>query len=252
MAEIDPSSETAQSPPSASFFTRLLGVFIEPGETFEDIARKPDWMAPLVVLILVSFSVVETMLLKIGASQIALQAIQRSGRATQMDPAQLAQIAERSAAVMRIVMPAAAIVGTPVFLLIVAGIGLLILNVFFGQKVKFKHAFSVACYADMPSILGAAMAISVMVFGDRAAFNPQSPAPTNPGYFMNPLTGSHVLFALVSSLDVVIFWFMALLAIGLSRAAQKKVKTTTIFITYLGFWVLIVAAKVGLALISGS
>jgi hypothetical protein len=252
MAENDSPSVVSESIPSRSFLSRLVGVFIEPGETFEDIARKPDWIAPLVLLILVAFATVETMLLKIGASQIVMQGLQRSGRAASMDTAQLDQIAGRSAAVMRFVMPAGAIVGTPVFLLIVAGIGLLILNVFFGQKVKFKDVFSVTCYADMPSILGAAMAIAVMLFGDPAGFNPQSPAPTNPGYFMNPMTTSHTLVAAASSLDVLVFWFMALLAIGLSRVAQKKVKTATIFMTYLGFWVLVFAAKVGFALISGS
>jgi Yip1 domain len=249
MADINPSSEPLQGTPVKSFPSRLLGVFIEPGETFDDIARKPDWIAPLVVLVLVSFATVETMLMKVGVSQIVMQGLERSGRTANMDPAQLSQIAERSAAVMRIVMPVSALLGAPIFLLIVAGVGLLFLNVFFGQHARFKGVFSVACYANLPSILGALMAIAVVLFGAADAFNPQAPAPTNPGFFMNPLTTSHATFALASSLDLVVFWFMALLAIGLSRVVGKKVKTATIFMTYLGVWVLVVAAKVGFALI---
>ena len=248
MADTASSFEVPQSTPGMSFLSRVLGIFIEPGATFEDIARKPNWIAPLVLLILVSFSVIETMLVRIGASQIALQGIQRSGRAAQMDPAQLNQIAARSAAVLSIVMPVGAVLGTPLFMLIVAGIGLLILNVFFGQHAKFKQVFCVTCYADMPSILGGVMAIAVALFGDANAFNAQSPAPTNPGFFMNPLTSSHALFALASSLDVLVFWFMALLAIGLSRVVQKKVKTGTIFMILFGIWALLVAVKVGFAL----
>jgi hypothetical protein len=249
MADTAPSFEPPQDTPAKSFLSRVVGVFIEPGETFEDIARKPSWISPLILLILISFSIVETMLVKIGASQIAMLGIQRSGRGAQMDPAQLDQIAARSAAVLRIVMPVGAVLGTPLFMLIVAGIGLLILNVLFGQHAKFKQVFSVACYADMPSIVGAVMAVAVVLFGDANAFNPQAPAPTNPGFFMNPLTSSHALFALASSLDFVVFWFMALLAIGFSRVVQKKVKTGTIFMTLFGVWVLLVAVKVGFALI---
>jgi hypothetical protein len=249
MADAASSLDTPQGTPSKSFLSRLVGVFIEPGETFEDIARKPNWIPPLVVLILVSFSVVETMLMKIGASQIVMQGLERSGRAATMDPAQVSQIVERSAGIMRIVMPAGALLGAPIFLLIVAGIGILFLNVFFGQHAKFKNVFSVVCYANLPSILGALMAISLVLFGDAAAFNPQAPAPTNPGFFMNPLTSSKAVFALASSLDVLIFWFMALLAMGLSRVVQRKVKTSTIFLAYLGLWVLLVAVKVGIALI---
>jgi Yip1 domain len=249
MADMNPSTDPLQGTPVKSFPSRFLGVFIEPGETFDDIARKPDWIAPLVVLVLVSFATVETMLLKIGTSQMVMQGLERSGRAATMDPSQMSQIAERSAAIMRIVMPVSALLGAPIFLLIVAGIGLLFLNVFFGQHAKFKDVFSVACYANLPSILGALMAIAVVLFGDASAFNPQAPAPTNPGFFMNPLTATHAVFALASSLDFVVFWFIALLAIGLSRVVQKKVKTATIFMAYLGVWVLLVAVKVGFALI---
>ncbi|HET7212177.1 MAG TPA: YIP1 family protein [Terriglobia bacterium] len=249
MADTASSLDTSQAIPAMSFPSRVLGVFIEPGATFEDIARKPNWIAPLVLLILAAFSVVETMLVKVGASQIALQGIQRSGRAAQMDPAQLDQIATRSAAVLRIVMPIGAVLGTPLFMLIVAGIGLLILNVFLGQHANFKHVFSVTCYADMPSVVGGVMAIAVGLFGDANTFNPRIPAPTNPGFFMNPLTSSHALFALASSLDFVVFWFMALLAIGLSRVVQKKVKSSTVFMILFGIWVLLVVVKVGFALL---
>ena len=249
MADTASSLDNPQATPATPFLSRVLGVFIEPGATFEDIARKPNWIAPLVLLILVAFAVIETMLVKIGASQIALQGIQRSGRAAQMDPAQLAKIAARSAAVLRIVMPVGAVLGTPISMLIIAGIGLLILNVFLGQHAKFKQVFSVTCYADMPSIVGGIMAIAVAMYGDAGAFNPRIPAPTNPGFFMNPLTSSHALFAVTSSLDFVVFWFMALLAIGLSRVVQKKVKSGTIFMILFGIWVLLVAIKVGFALI---
>ncbi|HET9180471.1 MAG TPA: YIP1 family protein [Terriglobia bacterium] len=248
MADLTSSTAALGGTPARSFPSRLLGVFIEPGETFEDIARKPDWLSPLVVLVLVSFATVETMLLKIGASQIALQSIQQSGRAANMDPAQLSQMAQRSAGVLRVAMPAGALVGVPIFLLIVAGFGLLALNGFFGQHAKFKDVFSVTCFANLPAILGGLMAIAVVLFGDADAFNVKNPAPDNLGFFMNPLTSSHAVYALATSLNFIIFWFMVLLAIGLSRVGRKEVKAGTIFMVYLGAWVLLVAAKVGMAL----
>lgn len=248
MADISSPTAALEGTPAQSFPARLLGIFIEPGATFEDIARKPDWLSPLIVLVLVSFATVETMLMKIGASQIAMQSIQQSGRATNMDPAQLGQVAQRSAGVMRIVMPAGALVGVPIFLLIVAGFGLLALNAFFGKHAKFKDVFSVTCFANLPAILGGLMAIAVVLFGDADAFNVRNPAPDNLGFFMNPLTSSHAVYALATSLNFIIFWFMALLAIGLSRIVRKEVKAGSIFLVYLGAWVLVVAAKVGLAM----
>lgn len=247
MGDTTSSTATLEGTPAGSFASRLLGVFIEPGTTFEDIARKPGWLSPLIVLVLVSFATVETMLMKIGASQIAMQSIQQSGRAQNVDPAQLNQIAQRTAGILRVAMPAFALVGVPIFLLIVAGFGLLALNIFFGKQAKFKDVFSVTCFANLPAILGGLMAIAVVLFGDDDAFNVKNPAPDNLGFFMNPLTSSHAIYALATSLNFIIFWFLALLAIGLSRVVRKEVKAGSIFLVYLGAWVLVVAAKVGLA-----
>ena len=251
MAEIDPSSETPQSTPSMSFVSRVMGVFIEPGETFEDIARNPGWIAPLVLLVLASLVFTETMLAKVGITRIIMHSLQQSGQAARMDPAQLNQAIQRGAPVGAIVIQVLGVVGVPIFLLIIAGFGLLVLNVFFGEKASFKQVFSVTCYADMPGILGILMGVAVLVFGDPASFNPQSPAPTNLGFFLNPLTTSHAFMALANSLDFIIVWFLILLAIGLSRVSRKKVGSGSIFMTYVGAWLLVIIAKVGFAMLSG-
>lgn len=242
--------ETPQSTPAMSFFSRVAGVFVEPGDTFEDIARKPGWIAPLGLLVLASLVFTQVMLAKIGMSRIIMHSLQQSGQAARMDPAQLNQAIARGAPVGAIFVQVLGVVGVPLFLLIIAGFGLLVLNVFFGEKASFKQVFSVTCYADMPGILGIFMGIAVMFFGDPAAFNPQSPAPTNLGFFLNPMTTSHAYMALANSMDFIILWFLILLAIGLSRVSRKKVGFGSIFMTYVGAWLLIIIAKVGFAMLS--
>ncbi len=249
MAGIGSPPDSLKNRPGKPFLSRLVGVFVEPGETFEEIARNPGWLAPLVLLVLVALVFVATLLLKVGAREIVLHGLQQSGRAAGMDPAQLDHIAQTSAPVVRFLMPAAAAFWTPIFMLAVAGFGLLVLNGFFGQHAKFRDIFSVSCYAYLPSIVGVAMAMAVVLFGDPSAFNPQCPAPTNPGYFMNPLTSSRPVMALASSLDVIILWYLVLLAIGLSRVVRKRVKFGTLFSIYLGAWALVVIVKVGFAML---
>src|SRR5579859_7223685 len=53
------SAEHAEPP--KSFVERFIGVFISPGETFADIVRKPDFIAPMIVLIVITVAVTETM-----------------------------------------------------------------------------------------------------------------------------------------------------------------------------------------------
>jgi len=137
-------------------------------------------------------------------------------------------------------------------MLAVAGFGVLVLNGLFNQRARFKELFSVTCYAYMPHIVGGAMAIAIMFFGDPDAFNPRSPAPTNPGFFLNPISTSQAVSLLAGSLDFITLWFLVLLAMGLSRISRKKVKAGSIFMTYCGAWLLLVIVKVGFALLAGA
>ena len=250
MNPTDSAPDAQEAAPSKPFLSRLIGVFIEPGETFEDIARKPDFVAPLILLVLVSMAVVETMLTKIGMERVIRHSLAQSGQAASMGAAQLNEAVHRGTAIAGVIAQISGVLGIPVFMLVVAGLGLVALNGFFGAGVKFKEVFSATCYAYMPSIVGGVMAIAVMIFGDPASFNPSSPAPTNLAFFLNPLTTSHAVLALASSLDIIILWFLVLLAIGLSRVARNKVKASSIFITFAGAWILLIIVKVGFAMLA--
>ncbi len=244
------SSSPVGGPTPLPFGQRYLGVFVRPGEVFADIARNPDFMKPLLVLVAVSLTVTQTMLAKVGMHRILYDALMHSGRASNLSPEQISNIVGKSVALATIIAQLGSLFGVPVFLLAVAGVGLILLNGVFGIHASFTKVFSVACYADLPSVLGGLLAIAVMLFGNPDHFNPHSPGPSNPGFFLNPATASRPVMALASSLDIFVLWFLVLLAMGLSRVAEGKVKSRTIFALFLGLWVLLVAVKVAFALIA--
>ena len=84
-------------PPRGSFPERFLGVFISPNAAFLDIARKPDFIAPLIVGIVAAVAVTETMLAKIGMDRIIRLSLEQSGRASRMTPEQIRQAVEQGA-----------------------------------------------------------------------------------------------------------------------------------------------------------
>jgi hypothetical protein len=247
MNDINSSPQFGEGLRSKSFLQRFSGVFTEPGKVFEDIVSKPDFIGPLVLLILVSVAVTETMLSKIGMQRIIHASIAQSRQASSLSPAQINQAIERGAAIASVFAHVSALFGVPIFLAAVAGIGLIVLNGIFGVHVGFKKVFSVVCYADLPSVLAGVMAMAVMLFGDPDHFNPQSPAPSNPGFFLNPRETPRPVLALASSFDIFVLWFLILLAIGLSRVSGGAVKSRSIFFIYFGLWMILVVAKVGFA-----
>ncbi len=243
------STEVAMDEPPKSFLERLIGVYISPGATFADIVRKPDFVVPLIVSILATVAVVETMLARIGAERIVRQSLEQSGRAATMTPEQMQQALEQGAKFTVVIMHLTGLLAAPIVLLVVAGLGLLIMNAIFGSQLKFKTAFCVVCYANLVSVLGAVIGVVMVLLADPETFNAQNPMPTNPGFFLNPRETPKPLLTVLSSLDLFSLWLMVLLGIGFSAAANRKAKPTTIFLCFLGLWAVWVLGKTGLAML---
>ncbi len=251
MADAMATAAETPNPPAKSFLARLIGVFFSPGETFADIAQRPDFMGPLVLAMVVSIAFSETLLAKIGMERIIRMSIERSGRASSMSADQMNQAVQQGAKIGGIITHVSGVLGPGIFLLILAGIGILILVPVFGAKANFKTVFSVTCYAYLPAVLGHLITIPVMIFGDPETFNIQTPMPSNPGFFLDPQTASKALYAFASSVDIFTIWLLIVLSIGLSAASAYKVKTRSVFLIYFGIWALYVLGIVGWAALTG-
>ena len=237
--------------PADSFIGRANVGDISPGHTFESIVRRPDFLAPLIIAIVAAIAVTETMLAKIGAERIVRHAIEQSGKASQMSAEQLEQTVHQGASIAGIIARVGEVVGAPIFLLIIAALSLFIVNVMFGANTNFRVNFSVVCYAYLVSLVGVLLTLILILFGDTEQFNPQNFVPSNVGFFLNPHEISKPLYVIASSFDIFTIWFLILTSMGLSIAAARKVRTTPIFLTFAGLWVLWVLGKAGLSLLGG-
>jgi hypothetical protein len=227
-----------------SFPARLMGIFVSPVETLADVARHPDFWAPLIALVVASVVVVETLLRRIGADRIARSSIMQSSQAARMP---IEDAVHRLAPIMAISYRIGAWLGSPFVLLVLAGLGILIVNLIFGAKMTFKAVFSLVCYANLVSLLSSLMAVAVMLFGDPEHINPLNPVPGNLAFFLNPSEVSKRTYALASSADVFTVWMLVLVAIGLSEGTERKVKPLHIFLVYGGLWLVWILLKAGMA-----
>ena len=238
----------AESPPM-SFPERFLGVFISPGPTFEDIARRPGFIAPLIIMVLLSIAGTETFLAKIGVEPVVRWAMEHSSRTSNMSPEQMEQVLGRIVPFQTVLAHIVGVLWVPFLALLVAVVGLVTLNTIFGCGITFKVAFSVPAYAYLVNIIYSLIGIVLVVFGapEHLISNPQNLTPTSVGFFLNPLDTSKTLMALGSSLEGFSFWYMALLGVGFSQASGRKVKFTPLFLIFLGLWLFVALIKMGLA-----
>ena len=111
--------------------------------------------------------------------------------------------------------------------------------------IKFKTLFALIVYTRLPELLRAVLASAAILAGVSAdSFNIENPIATNPGYFID-LSGSHVLRALLTPLDVITIWTLVLVAIGVT--CISNVKRGTAFAVVFGWFVLVTLIRVGFA-----
>ncbi len=235
--------------PALSFPERLMGVFISPGETFADVTRKPGFWAPLITLVVAAAAVSEIMVWKIGMERMVRMSLEQSGRASKMTPEQMDLAVRQGAHIGAIFAHIAPFVFLPLYLLLVAGLGILAVNLIFGAKTNFKTVFSLVSYANLIALLGSLMSIAVIFFGDPDHFNSQNPVPSNLGFFLNPTQVSKPLYALSTSADILTIWTVILMAMALSEGTGRKVKTLPIFLVYAGLWAVWILVKMGLSML---
>jgi hypothetical protein len=240
-----PESQATKSP-----VARLLGVIFSPAETFADIARKPDFILPIVVPVFLGWVLFDIMYWKVGMETMTRLQLERSPFTAKMPPEQMEQAINQSAGHLvrtLIITDAAIAIGTVIVLLIMAGLGILIVNAILGGEAKFKTLFAATTYANFVSVVGFLVGIPIILFGGTENLDPQNPVPLNLAFFLNFREVSKPLFALAGSVDILPVWVIILLGIGMSKASGGRAKATTISLCFVGLWAIWIIGKVGLS-----
>jgi len=243
------STEVAMDEPPKSFFQRLVGVFVSPGATFADVARKPDFIVPLIVLVVLTVTGTELFLAKIGLEPVVRWALEHSSRTSSMSPDQIQQTVARMVPIQAGFTHVFGVLWVPLVALVVAAVGMVSVNSIFGGQISFRTAYSIACYAYLVNIIYYLLGMVMTFLGDpeHIISNPQNPTPTSLGFFLNPLESSKPMLAVAGSVEIFTLWYLVLLGIGFSEASARKVRFTPIFIVFLGLWLVGVLIKAGLA-----
>jgi hypothetical protein len=233
------------SPPpekTQNVFERIAGVLFAPAETFRDIARRPDILWPLLIILLVSYVCTIVMLPKLDLSTLReQQAAKMRQRNPDMSEEQLAQIERMTTATTKVgmwVAPALFVI----WFAIVAGVLLLAFRLMGGEGT-FKQAFSVTLYAWIPMVI-AGILTAIIAFA-RGSFDPILSATIVKSNlaFLADMKEQPVLFALLGSFDVFTIWMIALLIVGF--ASMAKVSATKAAAIVISLWIVLIVVKLG-------
>jgi hypothetical protein len=208
--------------PSLSPVARIFGVLFSPGKTFEDIARKPSWVAPIVLLTLIGLSMNIFLAKKVDWRSFSEEQLMSSPRGQQIPADQKDLAIERGAKGNQYFCYIRGVIGTSCLALFLALIYWGAYALIGGARLTFGKSFSVIAYTMLPGGIRELLGIPILILKDPSTLgNPYNFIGSNPGAYMS-MSDPKWLSALASPFDVFILWSVILTAIGFHCMDPKK------------------------------
>ena len=199
---------------------RLAGIFVSPGKTFADIALRPRWWVPVLLMAILGTVYLNMFTQRVGWESVIRQALERSPQGQNMTPEQRQQAITVGARLYQYLGYGGSAVGTLFYVFIVAVVMMFLFDTIMSAGVGLKRMMAIVAYGFLPLLIQTALSMVVLLLKDPEEFNLQNPLMFNVGAFLSPETPA-ALRAAGSSIDLFSLWILVLLAIGVSTVARK-------------------------------
>lgn len=239
---VELAAPAAPQEPKPNSFSRIAGVFFSPGETFASIVRRPDFVVPLVLIMVISLITGVLVAEKVDYKVLIRDQIESSPNAGKI-PADMKEkqisIGAGFAKALTFFAPITSVVGLVIF----AAVFFAAFKIFGGEG-DFLQAFSITAYAWMPQLIRAVLTIiPVMTKKSLTMMTLQNPIASNLGYFVDPKLHP-ILAAFLGSFDVFTIWTLILLIIGF--AAMSRFSRAKAAVIMLSLWAIKILFSVGM------
>lgn len=246
------SPDAAALPPASNeatgFFANLVDVYFAPGEAFARLLRKPAFLVPLALHVALSLGFTAIWVQKTDFRAFMKARMEESPRASRLPPEQMNQIVNRQAGVMAPFAWAGGALGPPVVVFALGGLFLFVFRFFYASDLSYRQALMiVATTFAAIALLTTPLMLAVLLLKDDWTIPPQEALQANLTLLLDKAATARPLFALASSLDLISFWMIFVLAAGFGAASKRPWSWALAGIAVP--WALWVLGKVGLAFV---
>jgi hypothetical protein len=225
---------------------RMFGALFSPKAAFEDIARRPSWIAPMALFCILGLGFAWVMNQRVDWEGFIRQQAEKSTRFAQLSEQQKQRALEPQTKYAPMFAYAIGLLGSPVLVLILAGVYLGAFNLFAGAGLRFGQSFGITTHALMPSVIASLLGIVTMLLKSRGDVDPERLLASNVAALL-PGDAPRWQVSLGSSLDIFWIWVLVLLGVGFAAANPKKISAGKGIGIVFGIWVVWVLVKVGWA-----
>ncbi len=215
---------------------RTIGVFAAPTKTFEDIAAKPNWIFPLLLIIILTMLITQMLVPAILADQQSSPEWAKMMQNPDLTAEQLEAMQEMSTKGVQNFAAIGAGVVSLIAIAIASVVLLFVGNIILGGNAKYLQIFSMFTWGGLVGLSGYILRL------------PLSLSRETMQVYLGPAVlfgdGSHesVLFKIAAALDIFVLWRVALVAIGFG--AIYRLTAGKSFAVIGGLYALMVAASI--------
>lgn len=207
-------------------FARFVGVITSPKATFQNVVAHPKALGMLVIICLISAVALGWFFsTQVGRDAWLNSMIDRGG--AQMNDQQIAAM-EKMAPMVGYFAIGQALIGVPIFMVIIAGLLYAIFNAAMGGTATFKQVFAVVVHAWVIP------AVSQLFTLPLAYAKGEMTSATNLGVLLPMIDDETFLGKFIGAIDFFLIWGLIVLAIGLAVLYRRKTQSiaTTLFVIY--------------------
>jgi hypothetical protein len=235
-----------EAPVPINHLGRLFGVLFSPGKTFSEIVQRPSWLAPTVVLVVLSLVASILFVQRVDWREVISQQIEKSPQAAQLSAEQKEQRVEAGAKIAPIFGYVGGLVAPVVILLLTCLVMWGAYSVLSGVNPGFLTAFSISAHSFMTALVSTPIFLLVIFLKPRGTIDIENPVATNLAAFL-PEESSKWLMTLCKQFDIFTIWTLILLAIGFAAVNPKRLKTGKAIGIALTVWLAYVVVRTGIA-----
>ena len=208
--------------PASSFPALLVGIAVEPAGAFREIVARRNYWAPLVAFTLLQVLFAWMWLDRVDMYEYARAQAEAAGQEPPPGPAGDASIYD----FVKLAIGTSMATFTPLVVLATAGLMLFVFNFFLGAEADFRQCLAVCAWVSL-AVGAITIPGTLLVLALRGDWNmdPQNALATHLGTLLDRRDVAPALYSAAQSLDLLSFWNMYLLAVGMALASGRSTRT---------------------------
>ena len=220
-----------------SFWGKFINIFTNPRITFEALDKRPTWLVPMLILLVLTL--LSSML---NFSVMMESYIENFRNNPNISPEQMQVIEQQFAENMstqKYLTMGGQVVGFPIVYLIMAGIFYFTGSVILGGDSTFKKVLSVYSWSGCIAILGSII-VTLLIY-TKGTMN----VTLSPALLLSGDSLGTTLYTLLSKFDLFTIWFLAVFAAGF--AIVFRFSTTKAYVAVGVLWGIWIAVSTAFA-----